>query len=713
MKTKNVFILLLILVVAAGLSAICYFGIPYKGATYGNASNIKQGLDLKGGVYIVYEADKTNPTQEEMNAAVSMIQQRLDYNNWTEAEAAIEGDLGNRIRVEIPGVDDAQTAVDDIGSTAHLTFCDADGNVLVDGANVKDAQPASTGVDTYVVSLEFDAEGTKAFADATAANIGQPLLIMMDDMIVSAPTVNQAITGGQAQITGDFTLEEVTNLANKIRAGSLPFNLNPIDYSEVGARLGADSLSTSMFAGAIGIFLVLVFMLIFYRIPGIAADLALVIYTAVVLIIMSLCKLTLTLPGMAGIVLSIGMAVDANVIIFERIKEEANSGKTIRTCLKNGFSRALPAILDGNITTLIACAVLWWLGTGPIKGFAQTLSIGIIVSMFTAIFVTRLILNALLGAGLKNPVFYGASIKKDGETKPAKQIPVVKNRFIYFGIAAVIIIAGFAAMIVNGTSGKGAFNFDVQFTGGTAIEVNIGTQFDNNDIAKIVEDVTGNASPQVQKVGTDGTAVAVKTKSLDTETRNALRDALMEKYSIPADNFSIQDVSGTISGEMQRAAILSVVVACIAMLIYVTLRFRDVKTGSSAVTALVHDALIVIGCYALCRIPLNTTFIAVILTILGYSINASIVIFDRVRENRRRIHDNAELIDVSVNQTLRRSLFTSFTTFLTVLSLYIFGVEDIKEFALPIMVGVVCGTYSSVFISGNVWYTLTTALKKK
>ena len=413
MKAKNVLILLLILVVAAGLSYVCYKGVGRNAS--GSAKNIKQGLDLKGGVYIVYEAEKENPSAEEMAAAVSMIQQRLDFNNWTEAEAAIEGDLGNRIRVEIPGVDDAESAVEDIGSTAHLTFCDSNGNVLVDGSNVSDAQPASDGVGNYLVSLEFDSQGTKDFAEATKANIGQPLVIMMDDIPVSSPTVNQEITGGKAQITGSFTLEEVESLANKIRAGSLPFNLNPIEYNEVGARLGAESLRTSLFAGMIGIFAVLVFMLLFYRIPGVAADLALVIYTAIVVIVMSLFGLTLTLPGMAGIVLSIGMAVDANVIIFERIKEEVRTGKSIKTSLKNGFSRALPAILDGNITTLIACVVLWWLGTGPVKGFAQTLSIGIIVSMFTAIFVTRLILSSLLGAGLNNPVLYG------GKTEKAKE----------------------------------------------------------------------------------------------------------------------------------------------------------------------------------------------------------------------------------------------------------------------------------------------------
>jgi protein-export membrane protein, SecD/SecF family/protein-export membrane protein SecF len=292
------------------------------------------------------------------------------------------------------------------------------------------------------------------------------------------------------------------------------------------------------------------------------------------------------------------------------------------------------------------------------------------------------------------------------------KIQVIKNRYIYFGIALVLILIGIGCMIFNTAKGNGPFNFDVQFTGGTAVDVNIGTEFSNDDIAAIITDVTNNKSPQIQKVGADGTQVTIKIKSIDPDTRTALKEAILEKYP-GATDFSVSDVSGTVSKEMQRAAILAIIVACIAMLIYVTVRFHDVKTGSSAVMALIHDALMVICCYAVFRIPLSTTFIAVILTILGYSINASIVIFDRVRENRRRIRDDAELIDVSINQTLTRSLFTSFTTFLTVLSLYIFGVKDIKDFALPIMVGVICGTYSSVLLSGNFWYMLSNAGKKE
>lgn len=375
-----------------------------KNPGYGSYKNIKLGLDLKGGVYIVYQADKANPTEEEMNAAVSMLQERVAYKGWYDAEVSKENT--NRIRVEIPGVEDAAATANEIGTAAHLTFKDENGNVLVDGENVKNAGKAFQN-NQVVVTLDFDSEGTKKFADATQANLNKRISIYMDDMLLSSPTVNSAITDGKAIISGDFDNESAETLAAQIRAGSLPFSLNIVDYNEVGARLGAEALQTSVFGGAIGILLVFLFMLIVYRVCGLAADLALAIYIGLIMFIMSLFGVTLTLPGVAGIVLSVGMAVDANVIIFERIKEEINLGKSIKTSIKNGFSKALSAILDGNITTLITCAVLLWLGTGPIKGFAQTLMLGIVLSMFTALVITRIILNALLEIGLKNPKMYG------------------------------------------------------------------------------------------------------------------------------------------------------------------------------------------------------------------------------------------------------------------------------------------------------------------
>lgn len=409
MKAKNTLILVLLLAVAIGLGALSYFGIGEKNIM--GIENIKQGLDLSGGVYIVYEADKKDkePSADEMASAVSMIQQRLDRKNWTEAEVAQEGN--DRIRVEIPGVEDAETAINEIGKTAQLSFVDEAGQVLVRGDQVVDAKTMMSqqggGQSQIVVSLEFNEEGKKAFAEATKNNIGKIIYILLDEDVISFPKVNAAIEDGNAIIEGGFTKESADELAALIRAGSLPFNLNILEMNNVGARLGANSLNTSIFAGIVGLILVLVFMLIFYRMAGFAADWALIIYIGLDLVILSAFHVTLTLPGIAGIILSVGMAVDANVIIFERIKEEIRSGRTIRLALINGFSRAFPAILDSNITTLIAGFVLFWLGTGPIKGFAQTLMIGIIVSMFTALVITRLVIYGLVGIGIKNPKLYG------------------------------------------------------------------------------------------------------------------------------------------------------------------------------------------------------------------------------------------------------------------------------------------------------------------
>lgn len=379
---------------------------------YGSLFNIKQGLDLKGGVYIVYQAEKDNPTDEEMAAAIAMIQERLDRKNWTEAECSREGI--NKIRVEIPGVDDAEAAADEIGATAKLTFRDEEGNVLVDGMNVVNATKQTENNDV-VVQLEFDSKGKADFAAATEANVGKPLYIMMDEDIISAPTVNTKIDSGTAIITfgdnGQSVAEktaEAGELADTIRAGSLPFNLEPIHKSSVGARLGANSLESTIKAGLIGITIIFLFMLIVYRVAGLAADLALLIYTVLDLIIMSLFGVTLTLPGIAGVILSVGMAVDANVLIFERVREELGEGKSIANAFRNGFSRAMPAIIDSNVTTIIASIVLLWYGSGSVRGFAQTLIIGVVLSMFTAIFVTRFIVNSLIGLGVKNSKLYGA-----------------------------------------------------------------------------------------------------------------------------------------------------------------------------------------------------------------------------------------------------------------------------------------------------------------
>ncbi|MDK2787062.1 MAG: preprotein translocase subunit SecD [Epulopiscium sp.] len=407
MKVKSGLILILVVVLIGLTGGVAYFGIGEN--HFLGAQNIRQGLDLKGGVNIVYEADKENPTDEEMSAAIEMIQGRLDRGNYTEAEVAREG--SRRIRVDIPGVEDPNKAIEDIGATAQLQFISPEGEVILTGNEVKDARREvvnDNGITKAVVALEFNSKGKEAFAEATEKYLGQMIMIALDDTIISAPTVNAVITEGNAIIDGVGTVEEADELAARIKAGALPFKLTPLQSNSVGAKLGASALESSLKAGFIGIILILIFMLVVYRVPGLAADLVLIFYCGAVVIILSYLQSTLTLPGIAGIILSVGMAVDANVIIFARIREELSAGKTLRAALDSGFSKAFSAILDGNITTLIAAGVLYWIGTGLIKSFAQTLGIGILVSMFTSLVVTRIMLKQFVNLGLKNPKLYGA-----------------------------------------------------------------------------------------------------------------------------------------------------------------------------------------------------------------------------------------------------------------------------------------------------------------
>ena len=411
LRLKSTCLFLLILIVIAGVSGIAYFGVGEDNAL--GMESIKLGLDLQGGVNIVYEAAINNPTQEDMAAALEMIQTRLGKENYTEAEAAIEG--SNRIRVDIPGVDDPQEAVNSIGAAAMLKFWDEEGNEILTGKNIKSATPQmiqnSIGATEAVVSIEMDDEGAKIFKEFTQNNKGKTLIITLDDQVISQATIQDTILDGKGMISGNFTIESAKQLAERIEAGSLPFALNAISSSGVGAKLGMDALNSSILAGTLGFIFIIIFMIALYRISGVAADLALIFYIALVIIILSAIGSTLTLPGIAGIILSIGMAVDANVIIFTRIKEELAAGRSVRSAIDAGFEKAFSAILDGNVTTLIAAAVLYMMGTGLIKSFAQTLAIGIVVSMFTALVVTRAILKLFNDMGLNNGAFY-ATIKK-------------------------------------------------------------------------------------------------------------------------------------------------------------------------------------------------------------------------------------------------------------------------------------------------------------
>ena len=703
MKARGRIMLVIMLVIAAALSFVSYQGIG-EGKTL-SAGNIKQGLDLSGGVYIVYEADKEDVTAEEMQAAVSLIQGRMDWNGWTEAEVAQEGT--NRIRVDIPGVENAEEAIREIGQTAQLSFVDETGKVLLTGDMVADAtkQVGATqkgGNAEPYVALKFNDEGKQLFAEATAANIGKPIYIVMDGEVISAPMVQSAITTGEASITGNFTGESAEELASLIRAGSLPFNLNVIQMKNVGARLGADALATGVKAGAIGLALVLIFMLVVYKVLGFAADLALIIYVGLELILLNAFNITLTLPGIAGIILSVGMAVDANVIIFTRIREEIAAGKNVREAIKIGFGKALSAVIDGNITTLIAAAVLYLKGTGTIKGFAITLALGIVLSMFTALVITRFVLMALYGIGFKDAKFYG-------KQKEAKVKNFCGMKKITYVIAVICICAGFVSMGVHASAGNKALNYSLDFTGGTAMTVNFKDYLevpgsDEDDLRKLFESEAGTTDIQFQNVS-GSPEIVIKTPVLDPEHRAAVKDALMEKYALEQSDITEENISGTISGEMRTNAILSVIIAGIFIMIYIWVRFRDIKFGAGAIIALLHDVLVVLAVYSIARIPVGTTFIACMLTIVGYSINATIVVYDRIRENSHTMvkATTEEIVNTSISQTLSRSINTSLTTLIMVLLIYIMGVTSIKEFALPMMAGIIAGTFSSVFISGTIW----------
>ncbi len=741
-------ILALILLVG-GIGLIGYtalFGFPGTNGK-GSASNIKLGLDLAGGVSITYQT-VGDVTAQELSDVVYKMQQRVeDYDG---AQVYAEGD--NRVTIEIPGVEDATSVLEELGKPGAIYFIlqytedgktvnykynsdagryelarsleeiEADGCVVITGVDVKDAdagyQTTQTGAREPVVEFVLNESGTAQFADATtlAKSEGWSIGIYYNGEFISVPMVSTAITGGSGVITGMDDIEEAKTLASNIRIGALPVELEEISSQVVGATLGEEAIGTSLIGAAIGFVVLFIFMIVVYRVPGLAANIALVAYTGLMLIIMNVYNLTLTLPGIAGIVLSIGMAVDANVIIFSRIKEELAEGAEVREAIKNGYSKALSAIIDGNVTTLIAAIVLGILGTGPVKGFAVTLGMGIVLSMISSLLISRWVLLLMYHFGLNKKGMYGVA-------KSRASIDFLSKRKMFFGISGTVIAIGVVFMVVNGATGKGAFNLDLDFSGGTVTSVTFNEEYSlsevDEQIIPIIKETTGVTTVQQQKVKNSNTVV-FKTQMLDLEQRTALNQALEQEFGLDTSDNSVvssQNISATVSKEMRRDAIVAVSVATVLMLIYILIRFKDIKFAGSAIIALVHDIAIVVVYYAISRTDVGNTFIACLLTILGYSINATIVIFDRIRENMNmESMQHATLSDVvnnSITVTLSRSINTSLTTFITIFALFVVGVDSIREFAAPIMVGIVAGGYSSVCISGALWYVMKKASIKR
>lgn len=718
MKQSKVRSAIVLVILIALLALFGYTAVYGWGETKsGSGSDIKLGLDLEGGVSITYQVvGEEEPSAADMSDTVYKLQKRVEGYS-TEAHAYQEG--SNRISIEIPGVENANEILEELGRPGSLEFYDIGGNLVLQGTDVVDAQAASRQNDMgnmdYEVRLTLTEEGAEKFSEATAAAAPNhdPIYIVYDGAIISWPAVQQQITDGNCVITNMESFEAAENLASTIRIGGLTLTLEELRSNVVGAQLGSDAIRTALLAGAVGFAIIAVFMIAVYFVPGLAAVLALGMYVELVVILLGSFNITLTLPGIAGIILGIGMAVDANVIIFARIREELATGKTVASSVKIGFNKALSAIIDGNITTLIAAIVLGLRGTGAIKGFAQTLALGIILSMFTAVFITRIILNALMGLGLD-------SVKVFGVAKEKKSINFLGRKHLFFGVSVAVVLAGFVVMGVQKSGGKGALNYSLDFMGGTQTTVTFTEDYSierlDAEVVPGIEDITGDANVQVQKVA-GGNQVIFKTRTLEVEEREELNAMLEENFSLDeAYPITAETISSTISSEAQMDAIVAVAISTFCMLLYIWFRFKDIRFGASAVIALIHDVLVVLAFYAVTRVSVGSTFIACMLTIVGYSINATIVIFDRIRENMKsmtRKDDLQELVNHSITQTLSRSIFTSLTTFIMVAALYVFGVSSIREFALPLMAGILCGTYSSVCITGALWYVLRTKIKQK
>lgn len=716
-KLKRILAVLVIIVLVFGWY-VTLFGIGDQSkddAITSVKDTLKYGLDINGGVYVVMEA-QTDETGDELKELMEQTRAVLDnrVNQMGVAEASVTIEGTNRIRVEMPGVEDADEAIQAIGKTAQLYFILADGSVVLDGSHVKDAQVATDG-SYYKILLEFDSEGASLFEEGTRKAYNQEvtpsidglsaneIAIVLDDEIVVNPRVQSVISGGSCEMTGNYSKEEATMTAALIRGGALPVELVEVQSSVQAATIGADALDKSIIAGAIGLAIVFLLMIIFYGMLGFLADIALLLYVIMFLWSMVAFNVVLTLPGIAALILSIGMAVDANVIIFARIKEEISAGKSIRVAVDAGFKNALSTVLDAQITTLIAAVVLYEVGTTSVKGFALTLMIGIIISIFTAVVITQLFISLLANSEkfAKNKYF---GVNEDGTPKQMlnKTFSFIKHRKVFYIISITIILVGLVWCLIFG------MNYGIDFTGGTTFQIELGKQVPIEDVEETLKEY--ELDPQIIYAGEGNTQVIIKTiESLDNSQRNEIIATLEDAYGITDESILASEQFGpSVGDELKVNALKAVIIASIGMLIYIIFRFKSWKYGLSAVAGVVHDVLIVIAFYAIFGFTINNPFIAAILTLVGYSINDTIVIFDRIRENKTiNPRDGNEVnIDKSINQTLNRTIMTSLTTLVVMIPLCIMVSSSIREFIIPLMVGVIVGCCSSIFICSPLYYDL-------
>ena len=737
-KVKGVLQVLLVLVLIAAFAFVAARGIG--GAHRGSAKNIRLGLDLEGGVSVTYQAYKTDstgkrtgeqPTDKDMADTIYKMQKRVETLESTEAAVYQEG--SDRVTIDIPGASDSEEVLKELGKAGALYFIlysdlktekggtpnEGDkvvydkSKVLLTGDMIGEAtsgsrQQEGTGKTEYGVSIKFAGKGIKKFAKITGEHVGEQLAIVYDEKLVSAPNLKEEISGGECWISGSFTSESAEQLASTVRIGALPLELENIHGNVVGATLGSQALKSSLFAGVVGLILVIIFMIVMYRISGVAASIALIFYVGAMLLALNGLNVTLTLPGIAGIILSIGMAVDANCIIYTRIREELATGKTVASAIDNGFSKAMSAIFDGNVTTLIAALVLYLKGSGTVKGFAMTLGIGIVLSMFTALFITKLLMKAFCALGMTNTSMYGIQ-------KERKTINFIGNWKKYVVISGAVVVICVAGLVVRAASGGPLFNYSLDFAGGNSTSVDLSKTVTDEDKQKAedtAKSVIGSGK-SVEISVADNTKIVVRTEELSEQKSEELKATMAKTFGVDeSTKIESEFISGSVSDEMKVDAAVATLIATLCMLLYIWIRFRKLSTGISAVLALVHDVIAVLTVYVVASafIPVGSTFIACMLTIVGYSINDTIVVFDRIRENKAKATSRtslAEIINKSITETLSRSINTSVTTFIMVFVLAVFGVDSVRQFAIPLIVGIISGCYSSVCVASPLWYVLS------
>ena len=703
------------------------------------------GLDLQGGFEILYQVTPLEGQEmPDMEAVVSSVRKRVDVLGVSEPEITVEGN--HRIRVSLAGVDSPDQARRIISSTANLTFRDVNDNLLMD-ASVLEEGGASVGQDqygNYVVNLSLKDSDTfyQVTSEIAQRSSGQNLIVAWldyeegqsyaaesrkeDPAYISAATVSEGISGNSAQISGNFTQESATELKDLINSGSLPVQLTEQYSDVVSADYGLGAFSTTMLAGAIGVAAVMLFMICVYRLPGVISAITLAVYIFVVFLLYNAMGAVFTLSGIAALVLGVGMAVDSNILTFERIKDAMYHGRSVQSAFREGSRESFRTILDAQMTTLISAIILYLLGTGSVKGFATMLIVSTLTTLLLIVFVARFLLGLLVKSGCLDNRYELFSVRKNdvpdvSKNEERRKFPIFRKfdfvgkakYFIFTSLAVIVVAAG--CMLYHGVNSEGIMNFGIDFSSGTSLIVQSDSTIDSDALTQQLADL-GIEVDSIRLGGSENTTANVYIKdAIDSEQLSQVKTTLQETYGHDVNDNIVTPVIGR---ELVRNAIIISLLAWIGILIYVSIRFKW-DYALSGIVALIHDVIIILAFCAILRLEINTEIVAVLLTIIGYSINNSIVVFDRIRENVRKTRGHLDkdgyrtLVNEALATTCTRSVFSTLTTMLPVIALLLFGSDGISVFNLTLLIGLIAGAGSSMFIAAQLWYYLRLHKKPK